>query len=321
MRRFINLYNRLRCRTYRGKYAVIFMYHGVTDSKDIRTNFFGKHVYVELFKKQLECISRYFKIVSLDDLIVKLRDDTLTENSAVITLDDGYRNNFTVAYPILKSFKAPATIFLTTGFIDSERWFWADKLEYVIMNTRFPILTLRSMGTSFDLSNLSLKRQAIIEIKKKLKQCNGVTLSNSIDEIYSRCDVEDKKPFGNYECLKWHEIIEMSKDNISFGAHTVNHIILSRYLFDIAKREIGQSQRIIQEKIMKPVRTFCYPNGIYGDYTEKIKKWIANNFDCALSANYGRVVPGMHDLHELQRIGVGNATSCNGLARKIGNWR
>jgi peptidoglycan/xylan/chitin deacetylase (PgdA/CDA1 family) len=321
VRRFINLYNRLRGRTYRGKYAVIFMYHGVTATQDMRSNYFGKHVHVELFKEQLECISRYFKIVPLDDLIVKLRDDTLTENSAVITFDDGYRNNFTVAYPVLKSLQAPATIYLTTGFIDSERWFWTDKLEYVMMNTHIPVLTLKSMGTSFDLSNRSSKKEAIIEIKKRLKQCNELTLSKITDEIYSGCHVEDKKPFENYECLKWHEIVEMSKDNISFGAHTVNHIILSRYLFDIAKREIGQSQRIIQEKTMKPVKTFCYPNGMYGDYTDEIKKWIAANFDCALSANYGRVVPGMHDLHELQRIGVGNDTSCYSLARKIDNWR
>lgn len=320
MRRCINLYNRLRARTYHGKYAVIFMYHGVTATQDIRTNHFGKHIHVDLFKEHLECISRYFKIVPLDDLIVKLRSDALTENSAVITFDDGYRNNFTVAYPVLKSFQAPATIFLTTGFIESDRWFWTDKLEYVIMNARIPVLTLKSMGTSLDLSNLSLKRNAIIEIKKRLKQCNDETLSNITDDIYTSCHVEDKEPFENYECLKWQEIIEMSKDNISFGAHTVNHIILARYLFDIAKQEIAQSQRIIQEKIMKPVKAFCYPNGAYGDYTEKIKKWIADNFDCALSANYGRVVPGMSDLHELLRIGMGNDISCHNLTQKISNW-
>ena len=177
MRRFTNLYNRLRVRTYRGKYAVIFMYHGVTATRDMRTNHFGKHVHVELFKEQIECISRNFKIVPLDDLVVKLRNDTLTENSAVITFDDGYRNNFSVAYPVLKSFRAPATIFLTTGFIDSERWFWTDKLEYVIMNTQTAALILKSLATTFDLTNLPLKRKAIAEIKKRLKQCDELTLS------------------------------------------------------------------------------------------------------------------------------------------------
>jgi peptidoglycan/xylan/chitin deacetylase (PgdA/CDA1 family) len=318
MRRLNHLYNKLRGRMYRGKYAVIFMYHGVTSTKDTGTNHFGKHVHVDLFKEQLEYISRYFKIVPLDDLIMKLRNEALTENSAVITFDDGYRNNFTAAYPVLKSLQAPATIFLTTGFIDSERWFWTDKLEHTIMNTQIPVLPVKSMDASFELFDLSLKKKAVVEIKKRLKKCDEITLSAISGEIYSGCHVEETKPFENYECLKWHEIIEMSKDNISFGAHTVNHIILSRYPFETAKDEIGQSRRTIEEKIKKPVKNFCYPNGKHCDYTEEIKKWLANSFDCALSANYGRVIPGNNDVYELERIGVENDTTLDSLARKIG---
>lgn len=318
MQRFTNLYQGLKGRAYRGKYAVIFMYHGVAETADATSNHFGKHVSAGHFKDQLKYISENYKIIPLDDLIAKLGRNHLDENCAAITFDDGYLNNFTVAYPILKTMGIPATVYLTTGFIGAERWFWADLVEHCILNSKVKVLTLPSMSASFNMGGMPERVSAVVEIKKRLKQLDEAALSRAIDDIRSGCCVDVEKPFGNYRTMQWDEVFEMSRNNITFGAHTVNHTILSRYSFEKAKREIIESKKTIQDRISNEVTSFCFPNGKTGDYTDEIKNYLAGNFECALSANSGRIVPGRHDLFELKRVGVSNDTSCPHLSRMLG---
>src|SRR2546422_6775651 len=103
------------------------MYHGVTDRPDSRTNVFGKHVFVERFREQIKFFLNNYQIISLEDLNIALRSNRLVKDSLVITFDDGYRNVYSVAYPILKEYGVPATVFLVTGLIGTGHWAWVDK--------------------------------------------------------------------------------------------------------------------------------------------------------------------------------------------------
>ncbi len=296
---------------------VIFMYHGVTATDGMNSNYFGKHVHVERFREQLEYISRNYRIVPLDDLVRKLRENDLTENIAVITFDDGYLNNFTVAYPVLRALRIPATIYLTTGYIGSDNWFWTDLVEHAIVNMHKTVLDIAGLRSSFRISTLPEKLRAIADIKKSLKCFDETSLMSTLNEIKSACSAEKEKPFENYQALKWDHIAEMNNNGITFGAHTVNHVILSRYPFERAEWEIIHSKKTIEEKTKKPVTSFCFPNGKTGDFTFEIKKCLADHFQCALSANSGRVMPDDYDLFELKRVGMENETSCTHLARNL----
>jgi len=298
---------------------VILMYHGVTDLQGSRTNIFGKHVFVEHFREQIEFFVRNYNVVSLEDLIVALRSNRPIRDSLVITFDDGYRNMYSVAYPVLKEHGAPASVFLATGLVGTGRWAWVDKVEFLLMNAPLREIRLSSLNIDLTLGDLTQRREAIIRLKTMLKSCDEWKKGEAIQELEGKSLVECGQPMENYEFLNWDEIKEMSGNQISFGAHTVNHPILSRCYFEDAKEEILDSKRTIEKKLGTKITTFCYPNGKHGDYTPQIKEFCRKHFDCAVSANHGTVSIDGLDLYELRRIGVESDTRFPGLLWRL--WR
>lgn len=96
------------------KYTVpILMYHSIGYEKD------SFYVNPENFTKQMEYIKKNgYEVMTLDELVKAIRDKKpFKKNKVVITFDDGYRDNFQYAYPVLKRLGFSATIFLVTDFI------------------------------------------------------------------------------------------------------------------------------------------------------------------------------------------------------------
>src|SRR5690554_5603907 len=87
----------------------------------------------EVFESQVKHLAKYYNPVSMTDLVKGLRGEhRLKPNSIAITVDDGYYDFYTVAYPILKRYQVPATLFVTTKFVDGEFWLWPDKISYIL---------------------------------------------------------------------------------------------------------------------------------------------------------------------------------------------
>jgi len=130
-----------------GKYIVIFVYHRVSPEKD---TYFLPGIEPEEFEKQISYLKENFKIYSLKKLINGLKRGKINkkehENIAVITFDDGYRDNYIYAYPILKKYHIPATFFLTTDYIGQGKLFWWDKLGYIIGNAKNGMINLPDLG-------------------------------------------------------------------------------------------------------------------------------------------------------------------------------
>jgi len=110
------------------------MYHGFTDKKNQECieNYKGNHVNIELFKSQIKYITENYNVISLNKYIDFCnKGKKLPPKSIIITIDDGYKSNYTLAFPILKAFDIPATIFLTTDFIENKKFLSiTDTLHY-----------------------------------------------------------------------------------------------------------------------------------------------------------------------------------------------
>lgn len=291
------LFNRLRL-TRRAPF--ILMYHGVVAPGDESADLAGKFVPAAEFKRQMEYLKEAHEVVTLSRLVDRMEGGALTGREAVITFDDGYRNNYLQAYPALKEAGVPATVFLTTGFISKKRWLWVDRIEYALNNSGE--ITSGRLGLRLKTSGPEDKRRALIEIKKRLKALAPSEITAIVDDIGSSTEFPDA-PCGNYEFMGWDDIKEMSKGGVEFGPHTVNHTILTRIPFDEAAREITGSKAEIESAIGKCADAFCYPNGKRADYDERIKGFLKGLFRCAISSEPGHVRGGC-DLFELRRIPV-----------------
>jgi len=259
------------------------------------------------FEDQIKYLSKTHKILSLNELATCLRaGKPLAKRVAVVTFDDGYKDNYRYAFPILKKYKIPATIFLVTGHIDTGNLFWFDKIEYIIKNTKIKRLKLDGFG-DFSLNPINNRLQSIFTIAEKLKKIEDEKKNHLIEKIINISKVDIPHDLGRDVILSWDEVKEMNEWGIDFGAHTISHPILTRVSLEQAKFEILQSKKDIEKRLGQSVYTFAYPNGTYEDFNTKILDIVRKSgFTCAVTT-IPTTQASKTNLYELGRLDPGGS--------------
>lgn len=236
------------------------------------------------FEDRMKYLSKTHKILSLNELATCLTaGKPLAKKVAVVTFDDGYRDNYRYAFPILKKYKIPATVFLITGHIDTGNLFWFDKIRYVIWNTKIKRLKLDGFE-DFSLNSIDNRLLSIYSITEKLKKLKDETKNHLVEKIINISKVDIPHDLGRDVNLSWDEVKEMNEWGIEFGAHTISHPILTRIPLEQAKFEILQSKKEIEKRLGQSVYTFAYPNGTREDFNTGIIDLVRKSgFTCAVT--------------------------------------
>lgn len=295
---FLDAYGFVRRKLTKSQVAIL-MYHRVSPVKD---NWSLEPLSPQEFEKQIEYFCRNYEIVPLERLASCIHQgNALPERAMVITLDDGYKDNYLYAYPVLKKYHVPATIFLTTGHIGTDKLFWDGKVSYIVNNSNITQLDLDELGR-FSFSSATDKHQAGLKIVEKLKKLPNEKKNALIEKLVSICGIEIPPGLAKDFILSWEEVKEMSSGGIAFGAHTVNHPILTNLPLKQAKWEITQSKRDIEERLGKEVTTFAYPNG---DFNAGVVELVQKaGFSCAVSVLPGKLISLKDNPYCLSRIGA-----------------
>ena len=276
----------------------IIPYHMIVDE----LNGFYPETSTSDFEKQIVHLAKNYKIISLDEIVHRIKNRRPIRRCVAITFDDGFRDNYEIAYPILRKYNVPATIFLTTGYIDSGTAPWFIKLRYIFMQTAKTHFHLSHKGAiiSHPMHTKDEKLAASDRAMAYLKNCPDEERLPLLDRLCEKLGVSTFEGLNDL-MLTWNQIKEMAGHSISFGAHTVNHPILSRTSMEIAEREIQESKKTIEEKIGRPVTSFAYPFGKKSQYNADIFPILQNcGFECAVTTN---VATNIYDtnLYELNR--------------------
>ncbi len=236
------------------------------------------------FENQMRYLTKTHRIMSLNELAKALLEGkSLDGKIAVVTFDDGYKDSYKYAFPVLKKYNIPATIFLITGHVDEGNLFWFDKIRYTLCNTEIKKFELENFG-EFVLDSIDNKLKSMFTIVEKLKKIPNEKKDNVLKKLADICNVNIPSDLGNEFILSWDEVKEMSEYGIVFGAHTVTHPILTRVSLDEARYEITQSKKDIEKQLGKKIDTFCYPNGTVEDFNNDIIEIVKNNgFSCAVT--------------------------------------
>ncbi|OPX96598.1 MAG: Polysaccharide deacetylase [Syntrophorhabdus sp. PtaB.Bin006] len=246
-----------------------------------------------------------FRVVRLSEAVHLLKNDQLTEPTVAITFDDGFMNNYTLAFPVLYELGIPATIFLTTGLIDTDNTVWFTKLVNMIETTNEQSLTVN--GRHFLIDTPANKFASSVEMQAFLKAMPHQKLLEEIERIKVRlgCEssIDKSSPF---RMLDAHAINEMVVSGlIEFGAHTHNHAILS-YLDEEHKLfEIENSIKAVSNLTGQPCILFAYPNGGQDDYDSQAMHMLESiGIQGAVTMVSGPNYYGM-DALQLRRYGIG----------------
>jgi peptidoglycan/xylan/chitin deacetylase (PgdA/CDA1 family) len=247
--------------------ATVFMIHSVTPAGVQRDG----AISADTLAGHFEYLKRHnYRVLSLREYVMALINHESTYKSAVFTVDDGYRDIYLNAFDIFKSFGYPATVFITSDFIDKKLFFWWDTIEYAFQATLLDQVDLdyiemgqARLGSDEDRARVT---QSVIFYCKKLPNDEKLALIARLVKLLN-VDISCQ-PQGIYEPLSWDEICEMNKSGIDFFPHTKTHPILSRILPDRQAIELREPKSLIEKRLGTKADIFCYPNGSWEDFTE-----------------------------------------------------
>src|SRR2546422_5617095 len=127
--------------------VLILGYHRVLSDAELHRQFVQPGMYVQerVFETHLRFLREHFRIISFTEFFVlqHARAWDPQERYCIITFDDGWLDNYLYAYPILRRYQTPATIFVSTAVIGSEEWLWPDKLAWLLTRGGFATATAR----------------------------------------------------------------------------------------------------------------------------------------------------------------------------------
>jgi peptidoglycan/xylan/chitin deacetylase (PgdA/CDA1 family) len=229
---------------------------------------------IALLRKQLAALRRSRReVVTVDEIARRAREYGLGRSSPIaFTVDDGYADFASVAAPVFAEFDCPVTVFLVSGALDGDTWFWWDRITAAFegSNHQEVELTIAGRRRSFAWSNDRERSHAAIALMEALKVVANAERLSILDSLPSKLDVDvPTSPPKRFAAMSWPDVRECARHGVTFGAHTVSHPILSSLDAAAARQEIATSWRRVRKETTAISKTFCYPNGRPQDITDR----------------------------------------------------
>lgn len=236
---------------------LILMYHRFSASSH------GTRVSADQFREHLRYLSKHANPISLQDGLTALATrGPLPPNPVVITIDDGYRDAYDIALPVLREFNFNATLFAITDFVDRRCWVWTDIMRFILQQSGGgQRQTIPTSAGEFHVSGDDSSLDAD-EINGRLKKMPDQVKDKVIQEIAEALNVEvPSRPTSDFEPLSWDQAREMDSTSIQIESHTVTHPILTEVDEARLDDELVRSKVRLEKMLDRGVNYFCYPNG------------------------------------------------------------
>ena len=259
----------------------------------------------EELDRQIRFLKLHTNCVTLDDVIALAEQRTVPRDPwTLVTFDDGYRDNYQRAFPILRSHGVQGVFFLPTSLIGTRTLPWWDRLAYMINTCGKPKLTLNyPYQQEFDCKGGRL-RDALMRILRLYKM-PGVEPGPLMEALEEACGVAPPLEHRERCFMSWNELNEMAAAGMALGAHSHRHQIMSNLNSDAQFQEAIESKRSIEQHTGVAVKAFAYPDGTRASFsTDTIAALKRAGYRAAFSF-YGGVNrrPGIEPF-DIRRCGV-----------------
>ena len=236
---------------------VILCAHRVVSEEDP----FFPGIRYERFAAEVAYLARHHRVLPLDEIIeATLNGRPLPRGAVAITFDDGFADNFHLAYPILQRYRVPATIFLVCESVETGGVPWPERVAHLLQRTQRTRLEISLPEPRvFALHSQAEKLEALATLLTLLKACETEVRRRAVEELESSLRVGPDHGM----MLTWEQCQLMAQSGISFGSHTLTHPILPQAEAMEVKHEIVASKALIEARLRCRVRYFAYPNDEY----------------------------------------------------------
>ncbi len=266
----------------------ILMYHRITTPQEAGYVLQpGMYVRPKTFERHAAFLAQSHNVVALDELVEMISSgEPVPSRTVALTFDDGWLDNYTHAFPVLRKHKLPATVFLATAFVGSSETLWTDQVARALDLLRkdgevvrfsqdikdhenMPSLVVSPINRLVDRPSNQAVGQSVQEVISALQsiapQQRKETIAALIKLAERRVDLNTERSFIN-----WDEAREMAAEGIRFGCHTHNHLRLTELSSEDMLEEVEFSKQKILSQELKPSKVFCYPEGAWNVETQRV---------------------------------------------------
>jgi peptidoglycan/xylan/chitin deacetylase (PgdA/CDA1 family) len=214
------------------------------------------------FEEQIRHFKSKFNVLELEEAWEFIeRPERLKHFHLLLTFDDGYRDNYEIAFPILKSYGLQATFLLPTSFIGTRRLPWWDQIAYAIRSTSQPRIKL-SYPSPLELILADTDREPVIgRVLRAYKSDQNRDPARFLSELASACDFPIPDNSSERVFMNWEEAARMIKGGMAIGSHTHRHEPLARLSPEDQFQELLQSRQVLQSQLGVPGDVLAFPVG------------------------------------------------------------
>jgi peptidoglycan/xylan/chitin deacetylase (PgdA/CDA1 family) len=244
------------------------------------------------FDEQMAFLQKRFDIVTLEEAIAIVDGAApLGRCCILVTFDDGYRDNYELAFPVLRARRVPAVFFLPTSFVGTSRLPWWDEIAYLIKQSR------------------RRDREAAASTAEAIRMYKELRPSEAdvfLDQLAETSGVNRLRQAPARLFLNWDEAAEMLRAGMAIGSHAHSHNILSRLSEQDQFNELMESRRILEERLGHTVTSLAYPVGT-ADAFNAASREAARQAGYRIAFSYfgGFNRPGACDRFNICRVGIG----------------
>lgn len=242
--------------------VVILRYHSICDCPERYANTIGCgciHA-ASIFKRQMELLACRFSPVSMDDVLLFLKGErSLPTRAVVVTFDDGYRDNFQIAAPILKRFGIPGAFYVMVDSVDRSKAPWFCRLRHTFFTARNRSSRDRATGMVRHLTDASARDAAFLIAADLCAKSNPMAREELVRDAENSLEPEPF-PAESDLMMNWDEARALVKSGHIVGSHSMTHPNLAHVSTDDMRCELTDSKHKLEKELGETVRHFSYPN-------------------------------------------------------------
>ena len=253
-------------------------YHRVTRGPltEVDSAPLGMFVTERTFESQLEFLKTRYRVLHLSELLdICEKGRALPPRACLITFDDGWRDNYTVAFPLLRKYGLPATVLVATDYVGTKKPFWYSRLLRMIRvgnltrlssdllsgyaePLRSELLRLRALGRPISVPDID-------PLLNSMKALPLGVVDHLVSELGRHLTVDETALFPERLVLDWDEITEMAKVGVSFGSKTCSLQMLTVLSPQEARSELERSKQVLERRLGTAIDSLVFPHGAYTD--------------------------------------------------------
>lgn len=261
----------------------------------------------EELDEHIRHLKRHFTIVSPDEAIELARSGGPSRATVAITFDDGYLDNYQIAYPVLKSHGVSAMFFLATSYVGSNVVPWWDRIAFIVKQSKHSKIRITyPEPQEFDIEELGIREtcRLILKVYRSAKTTDQERFERELTQI---CEATPPGQDSQQLFMDWNQAREMQAGGMQFGSHTHSHTILTTLSADAQREEFRLSREILEREMGRTIDVMAYPVGSPHAFSqESIAGLRATGYRAAFSHYGGFNRPNEIHPYDIRRFPVDN---------------